>query len=203
MTQVYPDRRILTELHKDERFTTLGFIIVGLFALVIIAGMYYLYTNFSKKEKTVVITKTIYVSASPAPTNAFISPTQPIATQNNQSGVKEYFIPFGTGTNQTSDWTDVPGDEVSIDFGSYQNIKAIYFEVAVNIPSAESVSVRLFNKTDQHPVWYSDITTTTSGYIVSQPIVYDGGNKIYQVQMKTQLQALAYLTQARIHIILN
>jgi hypothetical protein len=43
----------------------------------------------------------------------------------------------------------------------------------------------------------------TSAYLISNPIAYDKGSKIYQVQMKTQLQYPANLTQARIHITLQ
>jgi hypothetical protein len=133
------------------------------------------------------------------------TPTQhPVTVINeNEPAIKDYFIPFGTGTSQAGDWTDVPGLQANIDFGNYQNIKEVHFEVSVNVPTGnQSVSVRLFNVTDKHPVWYSEVTTNNN-YVSSPAIIYDKGAKLYQVQMKTELQFLANLTQARIHIILK
>ena len=113
---------------------------------------------------------------------------------------------MGSGSSQAGDWTDVPGLEASVDFGKYKSIKEIRFEASISVPTAnEAVWVRLFNKTDQHPVWFSEATMTggASSYLVSSPITYDKGSKTYQVQMKTQLKYTANLTQSRIHITLN
>jgi hypothetical protein len=121
-----------------------------------------------------------------------------------QPSVKEYFIPFGTGTNQSSDWTDVPGAQATVDFGGFSPIHKILFEATISIPTAnQTASVRLYNVTDKHPVWYSEMTMTNNVYTVSPPLLYDPGAKTYQVQMKTQLQYTANLSLARIHILLK
>ena len=151
------------------------------------------------------------ISSAPTPPPLTLSPTStptPIPfTPTPIALVKEYFIPLGTGQSQAGSWEDIPGAQVSADFGQYPHIKQILFEASVTIPSgSEWVSVRLFNETDMHPVWNSTVTSSgnvTSAALSSSPIIYDIGRKIYQVQLQTQLQAPANLVESRIHIMLQ
>lgn len=217
MIEDFKERLVLTELHQDEKRVKIAFIAIGILLIILLFTVSYLIllsvNNQNQKDAnkimmneqiivtsvpTPIISSNPMLTTTPSPTTAVVS--KETTTQN----VKEYFIPFGSGTNQTADWADVVGMQASIDFGNYQNIKEIRFEASVNVPTGnETVWVRLFNVSDKHPVWYSEVTTVNNSYIVSQPIVYDKGSKIYQVQMKTQLQYTANLTQARIHIILQ
>ena len=89
-----------------------------------------------------------------------------------------------------------------IDSRLYGKVKKVMFEASVSVPSG-TASVRLFNATDKHPVWYSELSMSGSGpeLLVSSPIFLDSGNKLYQVQMKSQLGATTNLLQARVHII--
>lgn len=183
--------------------------------MIVIIGIFYLTSQKVKDENALNITNqlTPFPSSVPIPTLTEVlqpslqsSPTPTVAIKkvSEEAFIKEYFIPFGMGSNQTSDWADISGLQANIDFGNYPNIKEIRFEVSVNVPTAnQTVSVRLFNVTDKHPVWNSEITTTNNIYAVSSPIIYDKGSKNYQVQMKTQLQHLVNLTQARLHIVLK
>jgi len=122
-------------------------------------------------------------------------------------GVKEFFISFGSGSNSSSDWQDVLALQSYIDSANYEDIKSITFEASVHVPTGnQTASVRLFNVTDKHPVWSSEVLFNGGGtpqFLVSKPITLDKGNRLYQVQMKTQLQFQAILDQARIHIITN
>ena len=117
-------------------------------------------------------------------------------------GGKEFFVPLGTGTNASTDWTDVKGVAAYIDSRLYGKVKKVMFEASVSVPSG-TASVRLFNATDKHTVWYSELSMSGSGpeLLVSSPILLDSGNKLYQVQMKSQLGATTNLLQARVHII--
>lgn len=119
------------------------------------------------------------------------------------NGVKEYFVPLGSGTNATSDWSDVTGASAYIDTSSYGRLKKVTFEATISQPvSSQKIWIRLFNATDKHPVWNSEISTDNAGPIllISPTITLDSGNKQYQVQMKTQLNGVTNLTQSRIHI---
>jgi len=209
------ERLIVKELYKDERKIRIAFFGIGILSLIVIVSIFYLIIQKDKSQNALTVINQLTPSPSSIPTlistkipqpTLKLSPV-PINTAkkvSEEASIKEYFISFGTGNNQTSDWTDVSGLQANINFGNYQNIKEIRFEASVNVPTAnQTVSVRLFNVTDKHPVWNSEVTTTNNNYVVSSPIVYDFGSKTYQVQMKTQLKYLANLTLARLHIILQ
>jgi hypothetical protein len=202
-----------TTLKKDEKKVAILFIIEGLVTLLLLANVIYLNIHLLQKLESAESNTTAsseIPSPSLAPVSENIPTPQPKAQTpivvNEQSPIKDYFIPLGSGTSQASEWTDVPGTQATVDFGSYKNIKSIAFETSVAVPTAnQSVWVRLYNTSDQHPVWHSEVMMEggASAYLISSPIAYDKGSKIYQVQMKTQLQYPANLTQARIHITLE
>jgi len=119
------------------------------------------------------------------------------------SSVKEFYIPFGYGSNSTDDWADVSGLQAYVDTVKYQNIKNVVFEATIYIPTGnQKAYARLFNVTDKHPVWFSEVSIEggQQQLVTSEPIKFDPGNKLYQVQMKTSLKRLTNLTQARLHI---
>ena len=136
---------------------------------------------------------------------AKVSPSTPkVAIPSpDTSTVKEFFIPLGTGTSTAEDWTDVPGVKAEVDNTKYGKIQKILFEASVHVPSAnEIVEVRLYNESDKHPVWNSELffpSATTQNFRIAE-IQLGQGAKTYKVQMKTQLKFPANLDQARIHI---
>lgn len=135
------------------------------------------------------------------------SPTvKPVSQTQTSSSVKEFFIPFGTGSSSSDDWQDVSGLSATLDPSNYGNIKTVAFEATIRIPTGNEIAyVRLYNATDKHPVWFSDVSLEggTPALLTSKPITLDSGNKIYQVQMKTTLKFQAFLDQSRLHIITN
>ena len=140
------------------------------------------------------------ITSSPTPT------VKPVSQAQAVPFVKEFFVPFGTGSNSSDDWQDVSGLKATIDTANYGSIKTVAFEASVRIPTGnETAYVRLFNATDKHPVWFSDVSLDggTPQLLISKPITLDSGNKTYQVQMKTSLKFQAFLDQARLHIITN
>jgi hypothetical protein len=201
------ERFIITKLYKDERNARIGFTLLGIIIVALVFNLIYL--NVLSINKTPIIIN--QTKSSPSVISPTLMPSPVVKIQNpiaqpENNGPKEYFLPLGSGSSSSDDWEDVVGAQAVLDFGSYQNIKEIRFEASVDVPTAnQTVSVRLFNKTDQHPVWYSEVYTSggESSYLVSTPIIWDKGAKTYQVQMKTQLKFQANLTQSRLHIILN
>lgn len=135
------------------------------------------------------------------------STAQPMTTMQTSapSTSQAYFVPFGSGSIASSDWQDISGLQAYVDTANYNGIKTVTFEASVHVPTGnETVNVRLFNVTDGHPVWYSEVFFnggTNAQLLVSKPISLDQGNKLYQVQMKTQLTFPAILDQARLHIL--
>lgn len=148
-------------------------------------------------------TPTDVLSISPSPTSSQTT-ANPTTIINQTIGAKEIFIPVGQGQVTATDWTNIPGAVVYIDSTKYTNVKQVVFEASLQSPNNQIISVRLYNMTDNHPVWYSEMSTNgTSQFLTSQPIQLDNGNKLYQVQMKSQLQYAAIVDQARIHITLE
>lgn len=205
------DRFFLVRLTRDEHKVETAIILIGVLLLILFANTAYLtYLSFTKQEKPADAQKTVVATpttTTPTPTVAVPSIVQTTtAPAIEQSGpqVKEIFIPFGSGSTTATSWTDVPGLTAQIDFGKYTDIKEVHFEATIGIPTQnQSASVQLFNETDKHPVWYSPITLTDGQFVSSNPIVWDTGPKVYQVQMMTSLGFLANLYSARIHIILK
>lgn len=150
-------------------------------------------------QATASVKLTVKTTATPTK----ISPT---TTSASSSLVKEFFVPFGSGSNSSDDWQDVAGLKASLDASNYGSIKTVTFEASVRIPTGnETAYVRLYNATDKHPVWFSDVSLEggTPALLVSKPITLDSGNKTYQIQMKTSLKYPAFLDQSRLHIITN
>jgi hypothetical protein len=138
----------------------------------------------------------------------FSTPSSTVASEEITSaskGVKEFFIPFGSGSNSSSDWQDVEALQAYVDSANYEDLKSVVFEASVHVSTGnQTASVRLFNATDKHPVWFSEVLFNGGGspqFLISKPITLDEGNKLYKVQMKTELKFIAVLDQARIHII--
>lgn len=195
-------------LEADEKKIKRSFVIIGGLVIFVIANLVVIYLLVLKPKQSVSeqISQPIPVSApSPAPSKEPSITTSPSKETTTDTSVKDHFISFGSGTSTSADWTDVGGLQATVDLGGYRNIKEIRFEVSVAVPTAnETVWIRLFNKTDNHPVWKSEVSAKgASSYSVSEPILYDKGEKTYQVQMKTQLQYIANLGQSRLHIVLK
>lgn len=124
-------------------------------------------------------------------------------TSLEQSSVREFFVPLGSGTNNTDEWTDIPGAQAYIDRSQYTSIKSVVFEASVHIPTGNQIAwVRLFNASDKHAVWLSEMSHEggEAKLLVSKPIALEPGNKLYQVQMKNQLKDKANLVQSRVRI---
>lgn len=135
--------------------------------------------------------------------SACIAKINQVAGKTVSATAKEYYVPLGSGSNATDEWADVTGVSAYIDTASYGRMKQVLFEATVTVPAgSQKVWVRLYNATDKHPVWFSEVTTDSSGPVLltSKAITLDKGNKLYQVQMRTQLKALTNLVQSRVRI---
>lgn len=131
---------------------------------------------------------------------------KPLSQIQTAPSVKEFFVPFGSGSNSSDDWQDIAGLRATLDPANYGSIKTVTFEATVRIPTGNEIAyVRLYNATDKHPVWFSDVSLEggTPQLLISKPITLDSGNKTYQIQMKTSLKFQAFLDQARLRIITN
>lgn len=203
------------KLHMDEKKVIVAFSLIAVILLGSIAGAVYLFRSVEARiaqstsqsearvEQPIVsptaTTTILSATSTPSPT------TTPSKQVNTKPATQDYYINVGSGTNQSSDWTDVFGATTTLDLSQYQNIKEVHFEAFVNVPTANgTVSVRLYNATDKHPVWNSEVTKEGSAetdHLISPALSYDKGAKLYQVQMKSQLNVAANLVQSRIHVV--
>ena len=199
------------ELHRDEKRVKIAFVLGMIFILALIAGSSYFIVKTVANKPTEAIVKVIEPSISITPTTS-VSPvlatptSSPLVTNTtDESSAADYYINLGSGTNKSTEWEDVSGTLITADLGLYKNIKEVHLETTIDVPTANgTVSVRLFNKTDNYAVWNSERTIQSEkkgSLLISQNIIYDIGPKFYQVQMKSQLGVLANLLQARIHVV--
>lgn len=135
-----------------------------------------------------------------------VIPPRPTSVPKEQlpvSTVKEFFITFGGGSTTSREWTDMIGLEAYIDSSQYGSIKEVVFEAGINIPNGnQKALVRLFNVTDGHMVWNSEVSLEGGkpGLVISAPLTLSPGKKLYRVQIKTTVGDVAILTQSRIKI---
>ena len=212
MLSFIKDRFIRREMEKEEKEIKIGFAVSGALTAIIIVNLIYLNIFIATHNTTPPKLAAATVSTpSPTPSpistaSAVIEPSaQQVVTAPPQNSARDYYINLGSGTNQSTDWTDVSGTLSTFDIAQYQNIKEVHLETTINVPTANgTISVRLFNKTDGTAVWNSDRTVNaqvSGDLLISQNIFYPYGPKLYSVQMKSQLGILANLAQARLHII--
>jgi hypothetical protein len=131
------------------------------------------------------------------------SSTQSTTSEQKAVYPKDYFIPLGSGYTTDNKWVNVGGTDTTINTADYGKIKQVIFQASMHIPVANgTMYARLYNVTDDHPVWNSDVSTGegTSTMMSSQKITLDPGSKLYRVQISTSLQYPSYLDFARIKI---
>lgn len=130
-------------------------------------------------------------------------PVETAASTSSVPSVQEYYVFFGSGSTRSQEWIDVSGLIVEIDSTKYKNIKSTRFEASLRIPTGVGkVYARLYNDTDKHAVWFSEISIESSDavFLQSDGINLDSGNKTYKVQMKSTIGAEALVDSARVKI---
>ena len=95
------------------------------------------------------------------------------------------------------------GAQVYIDTALYDSIKRVTFEVFLRNPTGNGRTyAKLFNATDKHDVWFSEVYFEGGGLVRKEAtITLEPGNKLYQVYLKSSLAYDVYVDNARIHII--
>jgi hypothetical protein len=126
-----------------------------------------------------------------------------VNTNQATTGVKEYYIPLGSGSASSSDWIDLTGVEANVAPSNYGKIKEMYFEANIKIPTGNgTVFARLKNVTDNTGLFESEVHQEGNNYsmVSSGKIPVPITTKLYRVQLKSSLGALAVLDSARIKI---
>lgn len=128
-------------------------------------------------------------------------------TTTQSSGPQEYFIPFGAGSGTSQGtYTTLPALSAYVNTSNYSSISTVTFEVSAQIPNGnQSISIQLYNSTDGYAIPNSQVTMSggTPQLLISPNITLPAGNKLYQVQINTQLNSSITIDQARLHITTN
>src|SRR5579864_4075919 len=132
-----------TTLHHHFHFLRLAFglfIILGIvnFAVLDLQAFKILIDQRqemnARKQNIAIVSPvpTVYPTTSPE----ILTPTlslQSISTPQQNTSVKEFFIPFGSGSSMAIDWTDVAALQATVDTSQYGKIKQAIFEASLRI----------------------------------------------------------------------
>lgn len=122
-------------------------------------------------------------------------------TQTVQGTANEYFIPFGSATaaNQGS-YATVTGLQAYVNMSQYTGVQTVVFEVTMG--GNGIVQAQLYDATDSIAIPNSQVSMSGGNpqLVISSPLTLPSGNKLYQVQIQTQLNQPATINQARLHI---
>lgn len=149
----------------------------------------------------------------PAPT--YLAPSSQPTTQNTTtpttynppptaSSPREYFIPLGGDTTSSTSYIDLLTTDTLLDTTTYGKIKEAFFIAALSNPTQNGfVQAQLFNVTDKHPVWGSQITSNEKATqtITSNSVTLGEGPKLYRIQLKSSLGYSVSIANAKIKII--
>lgn len=122
------------------------------------------------------------------------------------SPAREFYVTLGSGTTKSSDYEDILSAEAYIDTGNYASIKQASVELFLRNPTGNGrVYAKLYNVTDKHDVWFSEVFIEGGGPVTKKemPITLDRGNKLYRVMMKSTMKYDGWLDNARIKIVTN
>lgn len=130
--------------------------------------------------------------------------TKTVAYVPPATSVHEYYIPLGSGSTQKNKWDDQTSTDTLIDPANYGNVKEAYFTAILRNPTLNGeVDAQLYNVTDNHPVWFSQIAMNGPSVqaLTSAKITLDKGAKLYRVQLKSGLEAQVSFDTAKIRIV--
>lgn len=123
------------------------------------------------------------------------------------SSPQEYFIPFGSGSGASQGtYTSLSALSAYVNTTLYTSISTVTFEVSATIPNGnQSATIQLYNATDGYVIPNSQVSISggTPQLLISPNITLPTGNKLYQVQINTQLNSPIVIDQARLHITTN
>lgn len=150
------------------------------------------------KEATATLTARVDALANASPKTTVIT-----NTTSSTGGVKEYYIPLGYGSTNSTSWIELPGVEAYLAPANYGKITGFYFEAGIRIPTGNGrVYARIKNVTDNVGLFESEVYRdgTSTGLISSGKIPIPTTTKLYRVELKSSLGVEVVLDNARLKI---
>lgn len=121
-------------------------------------------------------------------------------TTVSTSSPKTQYIPLGGGQTTNTEWTDIPGAEITFDVKDFGTITAIYFEAQLKSP-AGLVYARLWDKAANTIVQGSEISQVAGdAKLVSSKVTIPTGGRTLIVQLKSETQQPVQVVSSRLRI---
>lgn len=144
--------------------------------------------------------------ASITPVVVTSAPTQSSQTVSS-GGAQEFFVPFGSGSGASQGtYTTLSALQANVNMSQYSGVTNVTFEVSMTIPNGNQIAyAQLYNSTDGNAIPSSQVSMSggTPQLLISPNLTLPTGNKLYQVQINTQLNSSITIGQARLHITTN
>lgn len=126
--------------------------------------------------------------------------TQTSTVQSSTTKSPSY-IPLGSGSNSTSDWTAVDGAIIIINPTDYSGYKSIQFETSLKVFQTGTAYARLYNKDDGTSFGEVSTTSTTDTFLSSGTFTIPSSKKTYVLQVKSEIVGYAATaTNARVKV---
>lgn len=121
-------------------------------------------------------------------------------TTVSTSSPKTQYIPLGGGQTTNTEWTDIPGAEITFDVKDFGTITAIYFEAQLKSP-AGLVYARLWDKAANTIVQGSEISQVAGdAKLVSSKVTIPTGGRTLIVQLKSETQQPVQVISSRLRV---
>lgn len=121
-------------------------------------------------------------------------------TTVSTSSPKTQYIPLGGGQTTNTEWTDIPGAEITFDVKDFGTITSIYFEAQLKSP-AGLVYARLWDKAANTIVQGSEISQVAGdAKLVSSKVTIPTGGRTLIVQLKSETQQPVQVVSSRLRI---
>jgi hypothetical protein len=123
-----------------------------------------------------------------------------VTTVTAPSVPKTQYIPLGGGQTTNTEWTDIPGAEITFDVKDFGTIAAIYFEAQLKSP-AGLVYARLWDKAANTIVQGSEISQVAGdAKLVSSKVTIPTGGRTVIVQLKSETQQPVQVISSRLRV---
>lgn len=121
---------------------------------------------------------------------------------SSSSSVKEAWLPIGSGSTTSTDWTSVDSAIVTLDLGKYPAVKEAYWEGALSIIGGNA-SARLINQSGGGVISGSEIShnSSKSTWKTSAQLSLPAGKSTIVVQLRSSSSEKAELANSRLHLI--
>lgn len=123
-----------------------------------------------------------------------------VTTVTASSAPKTQYVPLGGGQTTNTEWTDIPGAEITFDIKDFGTITAIYFEAQLKSP-AGLVNARLWDKAAGTIVQGSEISNVAGdAKLVSSKVTISTGGRTLVVQLRSETQQPVQVVSSRLRI---